>query len=228
MKAEIFYTDISNSGFESFEGNDAALRLAAGLSEYRQRKIRRYSYDKARLQALEAGLLLDYCLRRYGLRERGMRIGFGERGKPYFLDFPDLHFNLSHSGPLAMAAFSDFELGCDIQMLRKADLRLVDRFFSREEADLIHSFKEGEERDRHFCDTWTLKESFVKATGEGLGRQLDSFCVLPGQRPENYCFYSWQIPGASAAVCVAGERKGSGQMEPELVFCPFQTLADMV
>ena len=41
-----------------------------------------------------------------------------ERGKPYFPQFPGLHFNLSHSGQLTLCALSHLPVGVDIEQLR--------------------------------------------------------------------------------------------------------------
>ena len=39
-------------------------------------------------------------------------------GKPYFPQYPGLHFNLSHSGPLTVCALSTLPVGVDIEQIR--------------------------------------------------------------------------------------------------------------
>ena len=87
------------------------------------------------------------------------------------------YFNLSHSGPLAMLAVSaDTELGVDIEQLRPIETNVAKQFFSAHEQDaLVHL--EGEDWINGFYRLWTLKEAFLKATGEGLLQELNSFDI---------------------------------------------------
>jgi 4'-phosphopantetheinyl transferase len=99
-------------------------------------------------------------------------------GKPHVSGDP-LAFNVSHSDELTVCAVaSGGRLGVDIERVRfVADAEgLADRFFSRGESDEIRR-RPADARHRAFLDTWTRKEAFVKATGEGLSRPLDSFDV---------------------------------------------------
>ena len=43
------------------------------------------------------------------------RIDRAERGKPFFPDLPHIHFNITHSCNVWMCAFSDGEVGVDLQ-----------------------------------------------------------------------------------------------------------------
>jgi 4'-phosphopantetheinyl transferase len=100
-------------------------------------------------------------------------------------DESHLVFNLTHTAGLvacAVAKDSELDLGIDAEMVtRRADpIRLAERYFSPAEiADLERTT--GAERDVRFTELWTLKESFIKATGDGLSRPLDTFGFdLPG------------------------------------------------
>ena len=100
-------------------------------------------------------------------------------GKPVFEGHPDLHFNLSHSGDMALCALSDRPVGAEIEVIRPHRDGLP-----------AYVFK-GEEYGRYldlggdwpaFCVLWTEKESIVKYTGEGLKQlktaQVPSGCVM--------------------------------------------------
>ncbi len=41
-----------------------------------------------------------------------------EKGKPWFPDRPEIRFNISHSGPLALCAVGSGEVGADIEEVR--------------------------------------------------------------------------------------------------------------
>jgi 4'-phosphopantetheinyl transferase len=58
-------------------------------------------------------------------------------------------------------------------------LDIAQRFFAESEVRAIEQAP-LDARSLLFFQIWTLKESFVKATGEGLGRPLDQFAVLMG------------------------------------------------
>ncbi|MCD7736265.1 MAG: 4'-phosphopantetheinyl transferase superfamily protein, partial [Lachnospiraceae bacterium] len=106
------------------------------------------------------------------------RVSQGEHGKPFFPDFPEIHFSLSHSGEMAMAVFADTEIGCDIELKKQANEKLARRFFCPEEYAWMARAKDEPERKERFYRLWTLKESFLKATGWGLRLPLDSFCFF--------------------------------------------------
>ena len=147
------------------------------LSLSRREKIKALRMRKDKNLSLGAGVLLDRGLKEYGLCERNMEYGFIQNKKPVFLNAPDVHFNISHSGTMAIAAFSDSPVGCDIEMCAKADLKLSDRFFTEREAELLHLLPE-KERDGMFYRLWTIKESYMKYTGEGMSLPLNAFEII--------------------------------------------------
>lgn len=87
-------------------------------------------------------------------------------------------FNLSHANGMvgvAMVAQSDVPVGFDLERFdRKIELELADRYFRPEEVKWLASLP-PDERPGGFLRLWTLKEALIKATGEGLSRELDSF-----------------------------------------------------
>lgn len=122
-------------------------------------------------------------------------------GKPFFPDCPDRHFNLSHSGPLALCALADRPVGADIEVIRPRS------------AGLPAYVCKGEEYERYlalggdwraFYTLWTEKESILKYTGEGLQAlrraALPAGCVLTNLSGEG-----WQ-----GAVC--------GQEKTEIIY----------
>lgn len=83
----------------------------------RQEKVLRMRQPMDRCRSLGAGLLLRQGLLREGLDYEGLAFGEGEAGKPFLLQKPDLHFNLSHAGVYAAAAFGQDRLGVDVERL---------------------------------------------------------------------------------------------------------------
>ena len=87
-----------------------------------------------------------------------------------------LRFNLSHSRDwIVCAVATGFELGVDVEYCHpnRDTLRLAKRFFSAHEFAALRSLS-AEQRTDRFYDYWTLKESWLKATGLGISGGLDS------------------------------------------------------
>ena len=177
------------------------------VSPFRRRKIRSMKLRQGKNLSLGAGAAIDLGLRDYGLREKDMEYGRNQYGKPCFTGHPEIYFNVSHSGTMAIAVFSDRPVGCDIEKIREANLKIAERFFCREEYIYILS---QPDRDFAFWRLWTLKESFVKAIGTGIGLPLDSFCMsLSGDKAEilqktdehDYSFFEYTAEDYRIAVC---------------------------
>ena len=56
-----------------------------------------------------------------------------DRGKPRFARVPDRHFNLSHSGPLALCALDGAPVGVDVQVVKEWRAGLPARVCAPEE-----------------------------------------------------------------------------------------------
>lgn len=96
----------------------------------------------------------------------------GIHGKPYFREYPQIHFNISHSGEYGACALSSVPCGLDIQEIRKVrSRRLLERVLSEEEMKIVQSH---ENMEREFCRFWTRKESFLKLSGEGITRPMNA------------------------------------------------------
>lgn len=236
MNTRIYICNIEPQNGKAFDMAQLSA-LAARLSAERQEKIQARRFEKDRLQVLGAGLLLDYGLRDYGLRECDAAIAYKGNGKPYLADYPRIHFNLSHSGSMVMAVFSDREIGCDIERRQEARMSVARRFFTEEETAQLEAQAPGEERNRLFFRLWTLKESYLKVTGEGMRMPLDSFAIsLEDRYPSvraglevlDYTFREFTVPGYQAAVCLKGRFDGNPSEWDGEVFFSFQNLQDVV
>ncbi|MBO5844950.1 MAG: 4'-phosphopantetheinyl transferase superfamily protein, partial [Bacteroidales bacterium] len=74
-------------------------------------------------------------------------------------------------------ALHDKEIGIDIENTRKCNLNLAKRYFHQEEYIYLSSLPK-EEQDEAFTKIWTLKEAFVKCTGEGIAGGFNKFSVI--------------------------------------------------
>lgn len=115
--------------------------------------------------------LLRECLKKLGIDYSEELVSLGGHGKPYLRDFPCIHYNLTHSRGIAACIVSGSECGIDGEKIRPYRPNVVKREFSERERQLIENAPE-KERDELFFRIWTLKESYIKATGQGLSFPL--------------------------------------------------------
>lgn len=161
----------------------------------------------------EAGrALLAFAVREeYGISHMP-RMEKGIYGKPYFPDFDRIYFNISHSAGMAVCALAGTEIGVDIDHVRKVREGMYSRVLSESERKWIAGQPDREEA---FIRLWTLKESYIKATGEGLSAPLPSVdFTLPDRcgegvilcSQEGYSFCQYRIGEKNyLALCVKGE-----------------------
>lgn len=174
-----------------------------GLAEVRKQKILRYKQQKDRKQSLGAGLLLKHVLLRHGVDSGNIR--FGENGKP---ELDGICFNLSHSHDVVVCAVSNKVVGCDVEKVKNAPTKIAERFFCKNEIEHLEKFKNAE-RDSEFYRLWTMKESYLKMTGEGMQLALNRFefvfeeCVKVFRDGKICsCFVKeYEIPGYKLTVC---------------------------
>ena len=89
----------------------------------------------------------------------------------------NIGFNLAHTrGLVACVVCRNTDVGIDVERLDRKirALDLAARYFSPTEVVALQACTEHERHFR-FIELWTLKESYVKAIGEGLSHPLHTF-----------------------------------------------------
>ena len=133
------------------------------MPEYRRKKIDNFRFDKDKRLSLGAGILLFNGLYRYGAEYTEPE--YSEHGKPYLKEYKDIHFNISHSGNIAVCAMSNKELGADIEKTKHFSEALIDHVFLTSEKKFIRP----DTADKDCTRMWTIKESIMKYLGTGIG-----------------------------------------------------------
>jgi 4'-phosphopantetheinyl transferase len=149
------------------------------LSEDERDRADRYRRPRDRQQFLIARGLLRQRLGDYlGRPPASLRFRYGQHGKPEldpaFGSDRSIWFNTSHSGGVALLAFSwDGAIGVDLEAPKSMSdphlLKLAQRFFLAPEVEALERVN-GAERSALFLRYWTCKEAYLKATGAGLSR----------------------------------------------------------
>lgn len=164
--------------------------------------------EEASCQHELAQKLLNWAMKQeYGVEPASFNLAYGPQGKPFFADHP-ARFSLSHCRGLVCCALSGEEIGVDAERILPYDPRLARRICTPEEMEYLSS---APDRDEALTVLWTLKESLMKLTGEGMryGFQNASFAFRQGnpvpalQGVQAACFRS--VPGFLVSVCCRGD-----------------------
>ena len=157
--------------------------LAQILTDEEQARARAFIFEKDRRRWTVAHATLRLLLGRYLQADpRALRFVTNEYGKPALApSFAEshLHFNLSHSGTLALSAFVyEQHIGVDVEYMRPGieHEELATHFFSARECAALHTLPEAL-REEAFFLCWTRKEAYIKARGLGLSLPLNQFDV---------------------------------------------------
>jgi len=151
------------------------------VSSQRREQVLKIAHESGRRLSLAVYLLLMESLQKeYGIVEPPV-FEYLEGGKPVIKEHPEIHFNFSHSGNVALCAIDSRPVGADVETPRKITPSLIAYTMNDEEQALIASAPESLTA---FLALWTQKEAVLKLTGEGIRRDLKT--VL--SHKENYSF----------------------------------------
>ncbi len=117
-------------------------------------------------------LLLEKAFRHTGLVFSEKDIIKTKSGKPYIKNNP-VYFSISHCDGLAVCVLSEDEIGVDCESVRRASGAVMKRCYGDSEANHILTSADS---DKTFSRLWTLKESYVKMTGDGIASDLKTKC----------------------------------------------------
>ena len=194
------------------------------LDEERRLYVEKIKHKRKRLESAAAGLLLQLAIQEAHGQSRFLREGEGTRlftidglleaagrpfdlkyiygscGKPYLKNYP-YFFSLSHSADYVLCAFSEREIGADIQQEKECSWeRIAERCFTKEEMRKLVRRGMKEERKSFFYERWCRKEAYGKLTGKGMtasmGKNVDDLAHwIEVQGPQGYRI--------AACVCAA-------------------------
>ena len=145
-------------------------------------KIERLSVERTRKEKNIIEKVLGWVMcrmeasLRYGVHPAEIRVDFHEKGKPFFPDFPDFKFNITHGGNIIAVAFCDeHEVGIDTESIdRKVNPMIAERYFTPAETEFLQKTP-LQQRSHAFLHLWTIKEAYLKMKGDGLLKPLNSF-----------------------------------------------------
>ena len=143
--------------------------LFALLNEDERRRAAAFVRDEPRRRFVVArGRLRERLGARLGARPADVEFRYGPNGKP---EVDGVHFNVAHTGDLALCVIAEGPVGVDVERLRpmKNATALARRWFRAEEVERIAA---AHDPLTEFFRTWTMKEAALKLVGVGVGESL--------------------------------------------------------
>lgn len=160
------------------------------LSSTELAALQSFKVEDTRLQFLISRYLLRKGLSEFlGVPLQELDIRQISSGKPFVCRFDEpvrnLDFSLSHTRGMAVLLIMPGQLSCGVDVERTDDVRDVKdfmspRFFSERERQAILDGVNEEEISANLLAHWTLKEAYLKATGEGLAGLSSEIEVVQG------------------------------------------------
>ena len=173
MNTHIIFAEISSS---SGSINNDLLSL---ISNERQDKVKNSRFDIDRKLSLCSELLIRYqACKELNILNKEIVFLKNKNGKPFLMNYSEFQFNISHTRNAIVVAFSNNEIGVDIESIKPIDIVIANRFFTPSEQGYIVLH---DNPDYAFYEVWTKKEAYIKYIGTGLSTPLNSFDVLDNQ-----------------------------------------------
>lgn len=178
-------------------------RYAAWLDPQERQRLGRFRFNRHRQEFLHGRALTRFVLAHYlDVKPGDLVFSSSENGKPHVAGDAPVHFNLTHShGTCVLAVSVAGSVGVDLERVDTGNDRtgIAERYFSKTERDFLRVLPETERRSM-FTAMWTLKESYIKATGQGLSLPLSHFTceirppelrlLLPGESADGNSWHS--------------------------------------
>jgi 4'-phosphopantetheinyl transferase len=179
----------------------------SGVAHEKYMRLGRLRNDKDKHLTILAHRLLCYALyTQLGIQPSAQDWAYGWHGKPYLKNAPYVHFNISHSGDMAMCVLHSAPVGADIERVDAVDDVTAWRIMSKQE---LFAFDKAQDKNNLFYKIWTLKEAYIKYNGRGICTDLHSLTVYPEGdiivTNLSGCQFALidTIPGYQAAVCAS-------------------------
>lgn len=143
----------------------------------RQAEILRFRFNADRNRTAYGELMARHLLSaRTGVAIENISFGRDTLGKP-FCGQSEFQFNISHSGQWVVCSVGKVLNGVDVETAQEIDMAIAKEHFLVNEYNHLLMMPE-EERNAALLKLWTVKESYLKYTGEGLSGGVDCIDCL--------------------------------------------------
>lgn len=162
--------------FDESEKRDV-YNLSRWISPKKKHKISKFKNDADFNRSLYAEIIVrDFFCEKLSLDNSEINMEYDIKGKPFIKNFSDLCFSISHSGCYVIVAFAYTPVGIDVEKIKQIDYKgISDRYLKTSEKKYIFKENFSNSQLEKFYQIWTVKESYVKFKGVGLGKGLNYF-----------------------------------------------------
>lgn len=175
MKPQLFAIELKEA-----INNDTFNFLIQFTEQEKQDRIDKLKVRKDKDLSLTGDILAKHCIAKvFGIKFSDIQFKVSEFGKPYIADFPNVHFNISHSGDFVVCAVCDKPIGVDIQRMDDVDFASIAKHVFTVKEQIAFFAVEQDDKKAMFYKTWTAKESYIKFLGTGvrdLRKDIDEKC----------------------------------------------------
>lgn len=158
------------------------------IPEEQLKRVKTFKSSKARIESLSGTSLLREILIEKGLDNPVFE--HNKFGKPYLKD-NKYYFNISHSYDYVTVAFSNKEIGIDIE--------LIDYKAARVKRKFTEMITDGDEKE-FYTKLWVLKEGFMKWLGVGMTIPLKEIIIQEIDKENNLFNVSYKDKETSCQV----------------------------
>ena len=174
--------------------DEAVREMLPLVSEQRRQQALRYQHTFGQFCCLKSYLMLLELLAAVypELDKAKPEFGYTEKGKPFLLDRPDIHFSISHTKNAILVAIADAPIGVDIEAFRSPSAALIARTMNATEQAAIAATAASAASaasaataatpsglleppgtpEALFSAIWTRKEAVLKLRGTGIEGDL--------------------------------------------------------
>ena len=179
--------------------DEAVREMLPLVSEQRRQQALRYQHTFGQFCCLKSYLMLLELLAAVypELDKAKPEFGYTEKGKPFLLARPDIHFSISHTKNAILVAIADAPIGVDIEAFRSPSAALIARTMNATEQAAIAAtaasaasaasaatleppgtaYSPGTPQasgtpEALFSAIWTRKEAVLKLRGTGIEGDL--------------------------------------------------------
>jgi len=203
--------------------------LLSFVSKEKQVRIMKFLKDIDKYRTLLADILIrQFIIKTININNRDIEFLTNRYNKPFLKNNDALQFNISHAGNWIFLAVDSKEIGVDIEFIRPIDYSVINMVFSEKEKEYFQKLPDRIKLST-FYKIWTYKESFIKASGEGLSKDMKNYSLFPNQNDailtlidEKKLYFLKQydeVPDYKLSVCAL-----HNNFSKSLQFTTFETL----
>ena len=176
---KLYLSDIRFFSEDFFERADA-------VPPGKRKDLASYTHPVSRKEHILAWSLLSFAYQAETEKPVSeIRLTFSEKGKPYIESDP-FFFSLSHSEGRVICAVAESEIGADVQRIKPVKDGVLKRVLCENERRL---YEESDNKPLCFTRLWSLKESYLKYTGEGISAGLGSLDFSPFFEKDSFTLF---------------------------------------